>query len=439
MSQPQKCFVDQVTAPIKLVDVLPPGRASSLRQLSTVQDIKECLDTTEQVDYSHRHLSICQKTSWSPIQVTRELLDLFVSKHGISESFWELPSCFYHRNDDIEINYCLPVSVNRVGSSVETYYTIRYPELKPSSGKWVIRQSGLYFRLDSSTSQSVSVLISPTINSAAHQKIENLILGVAGSTALQSPLHIHRVLFAAYFPAWRPYIASLERRLLPETSTTFATFIEEPLRVGYDNLSSLTSLDNQFLQASTLVTHGEDAIRELSAAFGQEPTPGALEVVEALDNYRRQAVACCRTATFLQRRAQTTAQLLADTLSFRDQILAKQQNSSMLQLNKSAVFLTTLTLLYLPASFVATFFGMNFFDLDQESQRIVSTPMIWIYIVSSVLLTLVTFVVYYWVLHHDDAIVNSMSPKVHVGDWRILARRALSMRDSTKKLENMSV
>ncbi|KAK6954050.1 hypothetical protein Daesc_004012 [Daldinia eschscholtzii] len=137
------------------------------------------------------------------------------------------------------------------------------------------------------------------------------------------------------------------------TSTTFATFIDEPLRVGYDNLSSLASLDNKFLQANTLLSHTEDVLKELSSTFIQEDLSIAPETINVLDNYRRRCVAHCRVANLLQQRAQTTAQLLANTLSFRDQILAKQQNGNMLQLNKSAVFLTTLTLLYLPASFVA--------------------------------------------------------------------------------------
>ncbi|KAI0376200.1 hypothetical protein F5Y04DRAFT_273934 [Hypomontagnella monticulosa] len=444
MSQPHKCFVDKVTAPIKLIDVVPRDQCDGVRshrQLSTIQEIEECLNYTGPSDYTHRHLSVCQRTSWSPLQVTRELLDLFVSKHNISNSFWDIPSCFYHRNEDVEVNFCLPVTMDRIGSSIEICYTIRYPELKPGSGTWAIRQSGLYYRLDTSTGQTISALFSPTPDSVAHQKIEKFLLDQDGSSkGLLAPLNIHKILFAAYFPAWRQYIAFLEKKLLPETSTTFATFIEEPLRVGYDNLSSLASLDSQFLQVSTLLSHGEDVLRELSSIFTQEglknTAPG---LMETLDNYRRQSVAHGRTATFLQRRAQTTGQLLSDTLSFRDQILSKQQNSSMLQLNKSAVFLTTLTLLYLPASFVATFFGMNFFDLDQESQRIVSTPMIWIYIASAILLTLITFLVYYWVLHHDDVVVNRMSPQVHVGDWKILARRALTMRGDSTNLEKMNV
>ncbi|KAI0139926.1 hypothetical protein F4776DRAFT_567118 [Hypoxylon sp. NC0597] len=445
MSQSNKCFVDQITAPIKLIDVLPQNQCDEVpshRQLSTALEIEECLNRAEPNEYLHRHISICQRTSWSPLQITRGLLQLVIDKHNISDSFWDLPSCFYHRNEDIELNFCLPVTVNKTSSSIEIWYTIRYPELKPSEGIWVIRQSGLYYRFDPSTGQTVSILFSPTPNSVAHQKIENLLLGIeCGSKSLLTPWYIHECLFAAYVPRWRQYILYLERKLLPETTTTFTSFIEGPLRVGYDNLHSLASLDNLFLQASTLLSHGEDVLRELSSAFNHEGlkdrAPG---MTDTLENYRRQSVAFCRTATFLQRRAQTTAQLLADTLSFRDQVLAKQQNSNMLQLNKSAVFLTTLTLLYLPASFVATFFGMNFFDLDQESKRIVCTPMIWIYITSSILLTLFTFLVYYWVLHHDGAVVNGMSPKVHTRDWRTLARRALTIKgDSTKKSEEMSV
>ncbi|KAI1476967.1 hypothetical protein F4774DRAFT_220111 [Daldinia eschscholtzii] len=436
------CFVSHVVAPIELIEVFPPNQPDgeqSPRRVSTAQEIEDCLNDNEPSDYSHRHLSICQRTSWSSLQITGGLLELFVSKHNVGDSFWDLPSCFYHRNDDVEINFCLPVTINRTDSSIEIYYTIRYPELKPNGGNWAIRQSGLYYRFDASTRRSVSVLFNPTPNSAAHQKVEASLFE-QNLKRSPNPWHIHEILFDAYFPAWREYLSFLEQKLLPETSTTFATFIDEPLRVGYDNLSSLASLDNKFLQVNTLLSHTEDVLKELSSTFIQEGLSIAPETINVLDNYRRRCVAHCRVANLLQQRARTTAQLLANTLSFRDQILAKQQNGNMLQLNKSAVFLTTLTLLYLPASFVATFFGMNFFDLDPNSKRIIGTPMVWIYIVCSILLTIVTFAVYYWVLHHDDVVVDKMSPKINMGDWRALTRRALTIKgDPTKKVEKMSV
>ncbi|KAI0889173.1 uncharacterized protein GGS22DRAFT_153353 [Annulohypoxylon maeteangense] len=431
-----RCFVDEATGPIKLIDVLLQNQnkgVQSRRQLYTVHEIEAHLRTTKPSHYSHRHLSICQKTSWSPLQTTKELLDLFVSTHNINSSFWDLPSCFYYRNKEVEINHCLPVTVIRNGSLTEIGYTIRYPELKPSGEQWVIRQSGLYYRHDATTSQTVSVLFSPTPNSTAHQKIEDYLL----STDFD-PCHIHEILFGAYFPAFRKYIASLEAKLLPITSSTFSTFIDEPLRVGYDNLSALASLDSQFAQASTFLSHGEEVLRELSSILGHENQN--IRTVGELDNHRRQVVAHNRTSTLLQKRAHTTTQLLTNTLSCHDQLLAKQQNGNMLRLNKSAVFLTTLTLLYLPASFVATFFGMNFFNYDDQTGKLIGTPSIWIYVLSSVLLTILTFSIYYWVIHHDGPIVKRMSPKIPRGnviDLGTLARRTLSMKGSTEKSEGV--
>lgn len=83
---------------------------------------------------------------------------------------------------------------------------------------------------------------------------------------------------------------------------------------------------------------------------------------------------------------------------------------------------------------------MSFFDLDKEKQRIVTTPEIWIYVISSVILTIATFSIYYWVLHHDGPVLSSMAPKVHIPELRMLARRTLTIKEeSVKKPEAMSV
>lgn len=55
---------------------------------------------------------------------------------------------------------------------------------------------------------------------------------------------------------------------------------------------------------------------------------------------------------------------------------------------------------------------MNFFDMDQANNRIVGTPMIWIFFVSSTALTAVTFLLYYWLLSRDGAAFRKLAPKV---------------------------
>jgi hypothetical protein len=230
---------------------------------------------------------------------------------------------------------------------------VRYPEYKPSEDKWAIRQSGIYHRFNTTTSQSLFVLFSPTPKSRAHQKAEEWLLNHR-QEAKTEPFWLHRVLFSTYFPAWRQYNAALERKLLPITNSTFATYIDEPLRLGYNNLSTMISLENRFLQIPAILAPATDVLNEICILLGSVSEivanhPGT----QQLKNHHRQCIAYSRTAAHLQQRVQTTAQLLTDTLLFRDQIVAKEQSGNMLQLNKSAVFITTLTLLYLPSSFLA--------------------------------------------------------------------------------------
>lgn len=298
-------------------------------------------------------------------------------------------------------------------------YTIRYPEYKPSDEEWTIRQSGIYHRLNRKTKQSLYIVFNPTPNSKLHQA---LLSTLQFNDSKRSPFWLHQTLFATYVPAWRHYIASLERRFLPIANTAAATYINEELRIGHGHLSSLISIQKDFLQIPTILEAAGDVLTELNALVSSDATD-----TQKLKNTQRQCETYSRTATHLQQRVQITAQLLADTLLFRDQVLANEQNGNMLQLNRSAVFLTTLTLLYLPASFLTvsprlyqhyhestdvtkSFFGMNFFAMDQQDNTIIGTPMIWIFVVSAILLTVATFIMYNWLSSHE-AFFRTMAPK----------------------------
>ena len=112
------------------------------------------------------------------------------------------------------------------------------------------------------------------------------------------------------------------------------------------------------MRATTLLTSTENIINALCdlvpTLHSHESASTSREItINSLRNYLRQCANYVNTANFLCQRAQTTAQLLSNTLSLRDQVIAKEQNKYMLGLNKSAVFVTTLTLFYVPASFVA--------------------------------------------------------------------------------------
>ncbi|KAH8697601.1 hypothetical protein BGW36DRAFT_427557 [Talaromyces proteolyticus] len=431
------CFVDEVVEPIHLIEVdqQQPTPRSRQSHLSTVQDLAAHFDHNN--DYACRYISICQRNSWQPLQATRSMLDLIVAKHGISSSIWDVPSCFYRRNREVEEVFCVPYTESRDGSIIEVSYTVRYPEHKTNADQWVIRQTGIYHQLNTKTGQSLYVLFNPMSASKAHREAQEWLLTHA-QEAQKEPFWLHRIVFSAYFPAWRQYIASLENEYLPIANGVNVAYVDEPLRIGFENLSTTMGLQRRFLQISTVLAPAAEALDEIYILI----TSISLTIpihprAQQFKNYHRQCISYSRMATHLQQRSQMTAQLLTDTLSFRDQVIAKEQTKNILQLNKSAVFVTFLTLLYLPSSFLTSFFGMNFFAMDQDNSRMIATSMIWIFIVSSVVLTTITFLIYRWRVQRDSdrhgMMLRSLVPRVNVPtDWnlRFMTRRLTSNQTS---------
>ncbi|RGP76505.1 zinc transport [Fusarium sporotrichioides] len=358
------CFVNEVTESVRVISTGPrqpdkEGCAAEVHQFSTLNQIRSHFSRNEDHDYpwnfvyvspssvsfmhakawlNKRNRSICQRNSWEPLEITKPMFSFLAETFNLNSSVWDLSSCFYAKDIDIESTFCIPFALSKNGSVTELSYTFRYPEFKPTQGTWVIRQTGIYQKFDTKSCENTSILFSPAPSCALNQKAET-ILSRGPRNIHRDFFWIHKELFNTYFSAWRLYNVHLEKTLLPIASNAVSSFVEELSETEYHHLPKLAYLE-----------------------------------------------------------AQKITQLLANTLSFREQSLAKAQNTTMLRLNKSAVFITTLTLLYLPPSFVATFFGMNFFDLDEGAHQIVATPMIWIYVLCSAALTVGTFVFYHILL-----------------------------------------
>ncbi|PSN67176.1 hypothetical protein BS50DRAFT_494669 [Corynespora cassiicola Philippines] len=320
------------------------------QECSNLATLDKCLGAKANSDYKFRFISICQKNSWSRLQITKPMLRRIIEFHSISPGFVEVPLGFFDRMTDEEQTFCVPWTIDEDENSCQFFYTFRYAEYKGlPSEPWVIRQAGVYQKIDLQTKQSLVILVSAVPDSAAHMRVLEC-LESHQKQMEQNPLWVHGVIHASYSMRWREYIAEYEKRLLPIADTTTATFITRPLR------------------------------RKLACQ---------------LENSQRHSKAITRSAQFLQKRSNNTATLLADTLAFRNQGVAQEQNMSMIVLTRSAVFITVITLIYLPWTLVTGIFGMEFFELDTKTLRIVTSPQIWIYFIVSFGATLFTGGLYY--------------------------------------------
>lgn len=244
----------------------------------------------------------------------------------------------------------------------------------------------------------------------------------------------------------------LERQILHVSKPAFAASIDDEatIQIQYQSLSSLASLGDKLIQEPALIDAAICVLDELSTLLdSMGETVGCRSKIPILRNHRRQCIAYTRSMLNLGQQNQNLGRLIADTLHFRDQHIAAKQN-------KNVIFITRLSLVYLPPSFIAvclttgylssllvhglltysqTIFGMNFFDMDQEKSTIVATSMIWIFFVCSILLIGVTYGVYWWLVNRKQITIRwstrewPMPPRINMKTIR---------RQFTRKAEDTS-
>ncbi|KAF2473418.1 uncharacterized protein BDR25DRAFT_282954 [Lindgomyces ingoldianus] len=406
------CFEDESAdlLPIHILDVPAHPQSPSAhghmqpqapQQFSALKTLGEFLAGPNKGVWKYRLISMCQENSWSKLQITRPMLRRIVQHHEIAPDFLEVPLSFFDRSTDEEQSFCVPWTLREGGDYFEMFYTFRYAEYKGHPNEpYVIRQTGVYQKFHLKEKTCLWILVNPVPDSAAHRRVVDAFLNYQKEME-QNPLWLHCVVLASYFPRWREYLAAYEKRLLPLADTTAAAFIAEPLRVNHETLSKLRSLESHFMPTPAILQSFLDTLSELGSFSEKLLAHNCIHANEVrlfailVSKYRRHALTFIRTAKFLQQRSNNTATLVSDTVAFKNQGVAQEQNGNMLLLTRSAVFLTVLTLFYLPWTFMTGLFGMNFFMMDQNTYRFVTSPKLWVYFVSAVVLTACTMLLYY--------------------------------------------
>jgi hypothetical protein len=124
IEEADNCFVSNPTEPVIVVDVntsnnpTPSSTTSQPRHLRDSASLNSFLTDPNNGRYDHRILSICQKNSWAPLQITKDMLRSIVEHHKIDSSFLEVPLSFFRRSNEQEQGYCVPWTIVRKGSVV---------------------------------------------------------------------------------------------------------------------------------------------------------------------------------------------------------------------------------------------------------------------------------------------------------------------------------
>ncbi|KAL9607553.1 MAG: hypothetical protein Q9167_007546 [Letrouitia subvulpina] len=172
----------------------------------------------------------------------------------------------------------------------------------------------------------------------------------------------------------------------------------EPKSVGltFDEVQGLRNLEDTALslggycKSALSIVQMLQGIRE--AKFEQEWT---------LQPYSDRLGDFVESLSALAARINNTIDLASYFLDLKNQDTTVQMNKAMSELtsktNKdttSVKWITYLTVIYLPASFVATLYGMNLFEFDEKNRQLVIAKDFWIYLATWLPLTFFTFLGY---------------------------------------------
>ena len=250
---------------------------------------------------------------------------------------------------------------------------------------WSIRQTGVYQSFGWTTKTSFWLLLNPRKGSAADNRLKHLINARDDFTDFkqQSPL-IGLVVLSTYFTNWRTLMAFYEQEELrmvaigvgSPVSVTYTDYyqseivisaeIHERLQFSHSTLSQLRRLENRLMLLPSIFNSlirtidKLDGFADLLKTHQGTSLDAHRATKEILNNYKFMAEEYSQNAVFILGKIRTSAQLLLDTLNLKHQRIAQQVSENTLVLSNSAArdsstirVITIVTLLYLPATFVA--------------------------------------------------------------------------------------
>ncbi|KAH8817013.1 hypothetical protein F5884DRAFT_241855 [Xylogone sp. PMI_703] len=390
---------------------------------------------------------IKQRNSYSRLQITRELFTQLLESYWVFPRFWEYTRSFGFKtkeNDLINAPFEFrqrqsAIKPDNELKSFECAYGFRFVEMNnrvsvgvdnPDYDPWSVRQSAIYQQYDSQHDRIMFILISP---SRSVQEALRLALSNAATFSYKQPnaFDLHRTIISTLYENWRLYIGSLESLIRHQTEhITLAQVQDEgvklsPLRdfaINFVDRQRLKMIEDKVLDLTIIFESLHNTLTELRRQCQMHcrgdicPHCNCPVVIGKLEEQIRETEVNLKRVEVLYRRCQSTAQLLSDLLNYEnahiaqanEKILndlmkeAKEENSKMRILTEKSTkdaaavkILTTITLIYLPTTVVASFFSSQLIRVSETGQvSLVSAS--WWFAVISVPLTVLTVLVWKW-------------------------------------------
>jgi len=325
---------------------------------------------------------------------------------------FEGESCggFHFRND-------------RKAEVFETAYVVKQVEEngREEGNPWSIRQMGIYHRSDSSTGD-VFIIINPSFSLKQRLKHSREF----GSRP--SPKALHTMVLSCTMENWKFYITDLESRYLRMKDKAQLTRMDEKgerdrslAEVRFEDTQEIQFVQDKCQQLAHVFDVNRTVLKNMEIRYATIPPANGTQDVDESDFVHslilESNIQMNRVSSMLKRLDGTIA-LIRTTLDFRCLAslqhnsrlvtemtrLTAQENGMIVQLTRKASrdtdilkIITLLTLVYLPASFVASMMSMGYINVESVKKLSIQIAgEFWVFVVLTIVLLLCTLSPYFW-------------------------------------------
>ncbi|KAJ6178292.1 hypothetical protein N7519_008753 [Penicillium mononematosum] len=375
-----------------------------------------------------RIVSIRSKSSITPLQISKDVLQVLKDAYKIGDELWDLTSTF----GDKPMSAAVGEGAMKVQSGENGIQDISYRLTYPTPvgvEEWTMRHIGVFHHHDPNDLENLWIFFHVGRDTPMQKEIEQYAaLSQQGLRSDHAWLALHSSAFSSCLHNWRSYVNRLGYDVDRHSDRSLGFIlrnIDHILTAGGD--SNLTAIHNTrdlllptsyrlrvILETLTKLGHlssilgshhtgADNGFRKLAtcAAYHKDRVEGFVVGVEVL----KEKVKDILNMTTLGLDFRMTNQMLDlnnRMVELNNRML--NANQQLLELgtksfddNATVKVVTILTLIYLPASLVSSIFGMNLFKFDDgttEEFRI--SKQFWIYVVATIILAIITVSVYLW-------------------------------------------
>ncbi|KAL2821645.1 hypothetical protein BJX63DRAFT_223325 [Aspergillus granulosus] len=352
-----------------------------------------------------RIISICCKSSLDPLGITQAAMQQLIDTYDIDDSFFDHVLCFGRKPRNSDAGHGGMVVKERNDGSFDMHYRFTYTESNKIRGtlKFKSRQVCVFHRHSSDEIGNLWIFLHSRPDSELASNLERTLRG-----PVPDWFSLHLLVLKTYVKNWRSCLHSVGEDIEKAAEIALTMDLSNAVNIMTENDSLALLLQPQYLGIKlTPLSMQLDvtliAVRKLADINTLFVSKGLSTLTQSrrLANLTVYYTSCLegnlKSVEALERKVQGISNLLATTLTLNNQTRMLHLTDVSVEDNVNVFVVTLVTLVYLPASFVSTFLGMNLFDFDGSDHKgFTISKKFWVFLVAALPLTCLTMGFWYF-------------------------------------------